>query len=71
MQRVVYYTASDAIRCLLRGEITPAGLRAATHRGDLEPAARTVGGIALYTRQQIEEYAARRDARRHARGAAT
>jgi len=69
VSRIIYYTASDATR-LLHGELTPAGFRAATQRGDLEPAARTIGGIALYTREQIEDFAARRDARRHARGAA-
>ena len=67
MARVVYFTASDATRLILRGEVTPSALRAAIQRGDLQVAARTAGGIALFSREAIEAYAARRDARRHAR----
>jgi DNA-binding transcriptional MerR regulator len=67
VQSVTYYTASDVTRLILHGQLTPAGIRAAVQRGDLQPAATTAGGIKLYTREQIEDYVARRDARRDAR----
>jgi hypothetical protein len=70
MPVVVYFTASDAAR-VAHGELTPAAFRLAAKRGDLRTAAKTAGGIMLFSRDGILAFLAQRDARRHARGAAT
>lgn len=54
-----YLTAADAAKLLA---LTPAGIRLAALSGRLRVAARTVGGVRLFTREDVETFARRRGA---------
>lgn len=56
MHETIYLTTADVAR--LRG-VTPAAVRDALRRGLIRPRARTLGGMALYTREDLAEYLAR------------
>jgi hypothetical protein len=61
---MTFLTGADASRLLteLHDPLTPAGVRRASDTGHL-PAIRTLGGIRLYRRRDIEAFAAGRKAR--------
>lgn len=56
-----FLTAADAARVL---QVTPAAVRAMHRRGALQAAAKTEGGIHLFTRKEVEELAREREQQR-------
>ena len=60
-------TCADAARVarLYALDITPAGIRTAADRAQLPIAARTAGGVRLFSRDAVVEFARQRVARRH------
>lgn len=56
------FTAGDAAK--LVGDITPAGIKKAVARGTISIAVRTVSGIALFTRSEVERFKRERASRR-------
>jgi hypothetical protein len=48
-----FFTKGDIAK---KAHMTGQGVSAAVQRGELQPAARTVGGIALFNREQAEKF---------------
>jgi DNA-binding transcriptional MerR regulator len=60
MEHPTYLSAADAARVL---GVTPATVRLMHHRGDLPLAAKTEGGVHLFSRVAVERLAVSRSAR--------
>ena len=43
--------------------LTPAAIRVAANKGQIETAARTAGGVRLFSREAVEEFRERRERR--------
>jgi len=59
-----FLSAADAARVL---NVTPAAIRAMAHRGALQVAPMTEGGMRLFSRTDVEALASRRAKRQQAR----
>lgn len=55
-------TAGDASKLI--GDITPAGVKRAAARGTINIAVRTVSGIALFTRSEVERFKRERSSKK-------